>query len=111
MSHHRFHSSAPFGIKVLAVLVAVDGVMAMSDALELLGISLVVALLFAAVGALNLALSYGLWKLEPYAYTLGLGVFGFGLLLDALNGRFLSALITSTTVSMLYHYRGLFRPR
>lgn len=109
MSHHRFHSSAPFGIKVLAVLVAVDGLMAMTDALGELQASVVVALLFGFVGVAYLALAYGLWQLEPYAYSLGLAIFGFGMLLDAASGKFLSALVTVTTISMLYHYRGLYR--
>lgn len=109
MTHHRLHSSAPFAIKVLAVLVAVDGVMALSDALGAGQVSPFFGLLLGVVGVSYLALSYGLWKMEPYAYSVGLAAFGFGMLLDVMNGNYLSALVTATTVSMLYHHRGLFR--
>lgn len=109
MSHHRFHSSAPFGLKVLAVIVAADGAMSVIYALGVLQGSILLAALFGVVGGLHLALSYGLWMMEPYAYPLGLAVFGFGLLLDAMHGQYLGALLTATTLSMLYHYRGLFR--
>lgn len=109
MSHHRYHSSAPFGIKTLAVVVAVDGLVAMLDAVGLLGESILLALVFAVVGLAHLALSYGLWQLEPYAYSLGLGIFGVGLLLDVLHGNLTGALLSATTVSMLYRYRGLYR--
>lgn len=110
MSHHRYHSSAPLGIKVLSVMVAIDGAGSVYDAVRLLGQGgLVIALAVALVGLLQLALSFGLWQMEPYAYGLGLAVFGVDALLDLLTGNLASAILTGFTISMLYHYRGLFR--
>lgn len=110
MSHHRYHSSAPFGIKSLAVVTVVDGLLALWTAKELLaGSGLALALVVALVGAAQLALAYGLWQLEPYAYPLGVALFGTSALLDLLAGSPLGAVVSGLTLSMLYHYRGLYR--
>jgi hypothetical protein len=110
MSHHRYHSSAPAGIKVLAVVTAVDGLLSISRSLELLATGAVaIAGPLAISGVVSLALAYGLWQLEPYAYVLGLAIFGAGVLLDLLAGSLLGAVLSAPTLSMLYHYRGLFR--
>jgi hypothetical protein len=110
MSHHRYHSSAPTGIKLLAVMTAVDGVVSTSRGFELLaaGASLV-ALTLLLMGLLDLVLAFGLWQLEPYAYVLGMGVFGAGVVVDLAAGSPIGAVLSATTLSMLYHYRGLFR--
>jgi len=109
MSHHRYHSSAPFAVKSLAVVVAVDGLLSLLDALSALRASLLLALVFATVGCLHIALAYGLWQLEPYAYSLGFVVFGVGLLVDLLNGKLVGAFVSATTLSLLYHNRDLYR--
>ena len=109
MSHHRYHSSAPWSIKALAAMAAVDGLLSVVDALGALRGSLVLALVFLAVGLAHLALAYGLWQLEPYAYHLGLVVLGVGLLVDLLDGKLVGAFVSVTTMSMLYNYRGLYR--
>lgn len=110
MSHHRYHSSAPFGIKTLAVVTAGDGLLSVVHALELFaGPSSGMALLVGLVGVAHLALSYGLWQLEPYAYPLGMAMFAVSALLDLLTGSPLGAVASGFTLSMLYHYRGLYR--
>lgn len=109
MSHHRYHSSAPFGIKILAALAAVDGLQSMFRAFGMMRTSVVLALAVAVVAGLHLALSYGLWQMEPYAYALGLAIFGVGAALDLLTGNIEGTVLSGITISMLYHYRGLFR--
>jgi hypothetical protein len=110
MSHHRFHSSAPLGVKTLAVLTAVDGLQSLVRALELLGVgAFALGLPLAVVATMHLALAYGLWQLEPYAYALGMALFGVAAVLDFASGSPVGAVTSLTTLSMLYHYRGLFR--
>lgn len=110
MSHHRYHSSAPTGIKVLAVVTAADGLVSLSRGLDWLAAGAVaLAAALALAGLLELALAYGLWQLEPYAYGLGLAVFGAGVLVDLAAGSLLGAMLSATTLSMLYHYRDHYR--
>jgi hypothetical protein len=110
MSHHRYHSSAPFGIKSLAVVTVVDGLLSVGTALELLaGSAPALALVVGLVGAAHVALAYGLWQLEPYAFPLGVAMFAASALLDLLAGSPMGAVLSGLTLSMLYHYRGLYR--
>jgi len=109
MSHHRFHSSAPFGIKALAAVTAADGLVSVAEGLgQLAGGTWLLAALLCLAGLANLGLAYGLWQLEPYAYVLGMGLFGAGAVLDLLAGSVVGAMLSSTTLAMLYHYRDLY---
>ncbi|HET6380678.1 MAG TPA: DUF2127 domain-containing protein [candidate division Zixibacteria bacterium] len=88
----------PTGITILAVLAAIGGVLGLFAALALLGIGataapsgagglvLVVGLIALAYALLSLALAYGFWTLQPWAWPLGIGVQVLGIL-QAL-GRF-----------------------
>lgn len=109
MSHHRFHSSAPFGIKALAAVTAVDGLVSVAEGLgQFAGGAWVLAALLCLAGLASLAVGYGLWQLEPYAYVLGMGLFGAGVALDLLAGSVIGAMLSATTLTMLYHYRDLY---
>lgn len=110
MSHHRYHSSAPVAIKGLAAATAVDGLLATGEGLGALSSGAwPLGAALCLVGLASLALAYGLWQLEPYAYPLGLALFGTGAALDLLAGSVLGAALSATTLSLLYHYRGLYR--
>lgn len=110
MSHHRYHSSAPVGIKGLAAATALDGLLATAEGVgALAGGAALLGAALCLVGLASLALAYGLWQMEPFAYALGLVLFGTGAVLDLLAGSILGAAMSATTLSLLYHYRGLFR--
>jgi hypothetical protein len=110
MSHHRYHSSAPFGIKSLAVVTVADGLMSLWTALQLFaGAEPLLALGVGVVGLSHVVLAYGLWQLEPYAYPLGIAMFAASALLDLLAGSPLGAVVSGFTLWMLYIHRGLYR--
>lgn len=109
MSHHSHRSSAPLGVKVMALLVGLDGLLAVVQGLGIVGGVLPLGLLLVALGVLHLVVAYGLWQLEPYAYTWGMGIFGLGLVVDLLAGNLYGAGLSGINMYVLYHYRGLFR--
>ena len=109
MSHHSYRSSAPLGVKILAAMTALDGLLSLFAGLALLGSTLPLGLFVSVVGIVQLLVSYGLWQLEPYAYTWGLGLFGLSAVLDLFIGNIHGAGISIINIMILYHFRGLYR--
>lgn len=69
MSSHPVRSSAPLGVKLLAGLIAVDGLMSLLVGLNALAHGeLPVAILIGGFSLLQIAVAVGLWMLEPYAW-------------------------------------------
>ncbi len=92
----------PTGITVLAVLAAIGGVFGILGGLALIGVGTFVAsstglgglaailgLIALAYGVLSLVLAYGFWTLQPWAWTLGVGL--------EVAGVVISSCSTSTT--------------
>lgn len=63
--------------------------------------------MLAGIGVLQLVVAYGLWTLEPYAYTSGMGLFVLELVVDLLGGNLYGAGLGG--INVFSHYRGLFR--
>jgi len=78
------HASRPFGVTLIAILLALEGILAIVQSLFLLGSALafIVTLLF---GLVLLYLAYSMWNLQPWAWIATL-------ILEGLNALF--ALIT-----------------
>lgn len=106
----RIHpSEPPVSVAMLAFLAAADGLVAVAGGLGRIGIALPVGVLLLVVGALHLVVAYGLWEMESYAYPLGMGVFGVGVVTDLVAADPVSAVMTGFNMYLLYRYRGLFR--
>ena len=87
----------PIGVTVLAILAAIGGVLLILSGLTLAGISgaiadtglggmaTVVGFVVILVGVLYLVLTYGLWTLKPWAWTLGVGLQGASILLTIIQ--------------------------
>ncbi|SRR6266542_2548611 len=88
----------PTGITVLAVLAAIGGVFGILGGLALIGVGTVVAsstglgglaailgLIALAYGILSLVLAYGFWTLQPWAWTLGVGLEVAGIVINVLQ--------------------------
>jgi hypothetical protein len=88
----------PTGITVLAILAAIGGVFGILGGLALIGVGTVVAsstglgglaailgLIALAYGILSLVLAYGFWTLQPWAWTLGVGLEVAGIVINVLQ--------------------------
>lgn len=81
----------PTGITIIAVLSAIGGVFGLLASLVLLGLgaavstasglgglAFVAGIIVLAYAVLSLVLAYGFWTLKPWAWPLGIGVQGLG---------------------------------
>jgi len=88
----------PFGLTILAIGAVLVGALALlgaagwwaaSDGVFFLprlhGVERIVALALLALGALEMALAYGLWTLRPWAWALGVGLEAAALVLAVLQ--------------------------
>jgi hypothetical protein len=89
----------PLGITIFAILAAVAGVFGFLGGAALLGIGSVAGaagflvggiaaffgLLILAVALLELALAYGLWTIQPWAWTLGIGLEAVSIVLELIR--------------------------
>lgn len=105
---HRF-SSAPLGVKTLAFLVALDGIVAILGGMGWVGGFPPLGALLVVVGLLQLVVAYGLFKREPYAYTWGMAIFAVGGVLELISGNVYGAGLSALNMYVLYHYRGIYR--
>jgi uncharacterized membrane protein (DUF2068 family) len=114
----------PTGITVLAILAAIGGVFGILGGLALIGVGTVVAsstglgglaailgLIALAYGILSLVLAYGFWTLQPWAWTLGVGLEVAGIVINvlqyinntsALGGTIFSIAINAIVLWYLY---------
>jgi uncharacterized membrane protein (DUF2068 family) len=114
----------PTGITVLAILAAIGGVFGILGGLALIGVGAVVAssaglgglaailgLIALAYGILSLVLAYGFWTLQPWAWTLGVGLEVAGIVINvlqyinntsALGGTIFSIAINAIVLWYLY---------
>jgi len=82
----------PIGITILAVLAAIGGVLGLLASVAVMGIGsfgVLAGLIGLAYSLLSLALAYGFWTLQPWAWPLGVGVEVLGIvqaLLQFVNG-------------------------
>jgi uncharacterized membrane protein (DUF2068 family) len=104
----------PTGVTIIAVLSAIGGVFGILGGLALVGFGGVIAasgvagggfativgLLLLVYGALALALAYGFWTLKPWAWTLGVGLQGAGIVINILQFLNNSSNAVSTVISI-----------
>lgn len=81
------HAARPFGVTLIAILLAVDGVLAILQSLLFFGapVALILTLVF---GLVLLYLAYAMWKLQPWAWIATL-------VLEGLNALFALIAIVS----------------
>ena len=117
----------PTGVTVLAILAAIGGVFGILGGLALVGfggvaaagavagggLATIVGLLLLAYGVLAIVLAYGFWKLNPWAWTLGVGLQAAGIVINILqfvnDSRQLVSAIVSIAISALILWY-LFQP-
>lgn len=78
------HAARPFGVTLIAILLALDGILAIVQSLLFFGAPLAFILML-VFGLVLLYLAYAMWKLQPWAWIATL-------VLEGLNALF--ALIT-----------------
>lgn len=71
----------PLGVTILAILAAIGGVLGLLGSLALLGffsaaggLVLILGLVTLVLSVLYLVFAYGAWTLQPWAWTLGVGL-------------------------------------
>lgn len=102
----------PTGITILAILAAIGGVFGLLASIALMGLgaavggatglggfTFVAGLIGLAYSVLSLILAYGFWNLKPWAWTLGVGVEGLGIVYAVLT--FVNGGSGSNIVSLL----------
>src|SRR5437899_1784017 len=63
VSHTR-----PLGITIIAIIAAIHGVIAIIGGITLMGASMTPAVIAVVLGVLELALAWGLWTLQKWAF-------------------------------------------
>jgi hypothetical protein len=103
----------PTGVTILAILAFIGGAFGILGALALLGLgfafagvaagglSFVFGIVFLALSALYLYIGWGFWNLRRSAWSLGLVVFGFGILLSLIQFLLGYATITNVIVTII----------
>ena len=117
----------PTGVTILAILAFIGGVFGILGGLALVGFSGLIAasgvagsglatilgVLLLIYGVLSLVLGYGFWTVKPWAWTLGIGLYGAGIVLNVLqyindSTQLVSAIISiAISVAILWY---LFQP-
>lgn len=117
----------PTGITILAVLSAIGGVFGLLASIALIGIggavgaatglggfTVVAGLIGLAYSVVSLLLAYGFWNLRPWAWTLGVGAQGLGIVFAVLqfmnntSGNLVSLVISVGIAAFILWY--LFQP-
>jgi hypothetical protein len=104
----------PTGVTILAVLAAISGVISLFGGLGIAGLGYLAAgggvvsgfttmlwIVLLVLGLIELVLAYGFWSLRPWAWSLGIGVQGAGVVINVLQFVNNGAALTSTVVSVL----------
>ncbi|MEP7082104.1 MAG: hypothetical protein ABI841_03905 [Chloroflexota bacterium] len=110
----------PLGITILAILAAVGGILGLLGSVALLGLFSAAGGLFMIVGLLTLVLSvlylvfaYGAWTLQPWGWTLGVGLAAASVVLTLVgltqgNQELIGTLINLAISGVILYY--LFQP-
>ena len=86
-------STRPTGITVLAILAGIGGILGLLGGFAVLfagtvifgGLGAILGLAFLAYAGLLVALGYGAWTMQPWAWPLGVAVAVFGIVLSVLS--------------------------
>jgi hypothetical protein len=95
----------PMGITILAVLAIIGGIFGIIGSLGLLSLGLgsflgIVAILLLIIYIAELAFGYGAWTLQPWAWTLGVGIGGALIAMNVLY-FFAGASIVSVIIGII----------
>ena len=111
----------PLGVTILAILAAILGVLGLLGSVALLGLSGVAGvgggvlwgILSLVLAVAYLAFAYGAWSLQPWAWTLGVGIAAVGILwalywFTQPGGSIVSLIINVALSGVILYY--LFQP-
>ncbi len=106
MSYRR----RPIGITILALLAIPRSLMGLLPGLWLMGSSPFLGIVTVVMGILGFAFAYGAWKLEPWAWTLGVTLLVLGLLDplysmatgNSVEGQIINILISAAILFYLF---------
>lgn len=109
----------PLGITILAILAAIAGVLGLLGSLGLMavgfggGLFVILGLVTLVLSVLYLAFAYGAWTLQPWGWTLGVGIAVASIvitLIQLIQGMStpLSAIISIAISGVILYY--LFQP-
>lgn len=110
MSTTRTRRSAPLGVKVIAAVAVLDGMLGLLGALgAFLSLNLLAAAIGGALAVAQVAVAAGLVTLRPYAWTVAMAVFALGLVLDLATFDPLGVVISGALLAYLFAKRDLYR--
>jgi hypothetical protein len=109
----------PLGITILAILAAIAGVLGLLGSLGLMALSglgglfLIIGLVTLVLSVLYLAFAYGAWTLQPWGWTLGVGISVASIVITLIQltqgqSTIVSALISIAISGVILYY--LFQP-
>jgi uncharacterized membrane protein (DUF2068 family) len=117
----------PTGVTVMAILAFIGGIFGILGGLALVGFGGIIAasgvaggglasvlgVLLLVYGVLALVLGYGFWTLQPWAWTLGVGLQGAGIVINVLqfindSTQLVSAIVSIAISAVILWY--LFQP-
>ena len=109
----------PLGITILAILAAIGGVLGLLGGLGMMalfgagGLFMILGLVTLVVSILYLAFAYGAWTLQPWGWTLGVGLAITSIVITLLQltqgmTNIVSALISIAISGVILYY--LFQP-
>ena len=104
--------SAPLGIKLICILGVIAAILTLFVSFRLLGTGGPLAslgLLFIVLTFAYLVVIYGLWTVQPWGWTWGMLVFGFGALMDLFQLDIIGLLISIVIIGYLFSKKDYYR--
>jgi uncharacterized membrane protein HdeD (DUF308 family) len=96
----------PLGVTIIAVLIAISGIIFLASGAVLLLIG--IGIIFLALGVAYLVMAYGLWNGKRWAWTITLILSGIGIILGVISiaagniGSIVSIIIQAVVIYYLY---------
>ncbi len=93
----------PLGITIIAIIVAIYGVIGIISGITLLGVSMTSAVITVVLGVLELVLAWGLWTLQKWAFWATVVIEVLALLngIFAFTQRIIPGCITNIVIALI----------
>lgn len=105
-------STAPLGVKLICMLGVISASLTVLLAvpIALAGAPFVgIGMLFLFLGLVQFVVLYGLWTLQPWGWLWAMVLFGFGALMDVVQGNAVGLVVSVILLAYLYTKKGVYR--